>query len=110
MAKFRFYQDKEVKTWVRDYYNVEAETLDEAIEYVKNMGCPFEDDELKPKSKVEFEYRDTDWMFDQIIDLADEDPIRYSIFSKDLDATDEDSEVVFITRRERQKQKYKNIK
>ena len=96
MAKFRFYQDKEVKTWVRDYFNVEAETLDEAIEYVKNMGCPFEDDECKPNTKVEFEYRDTDWMFDQIIDLADEDePIRYSIFSKDLDATDEDSEVVY---------------
>lgn len=30
MAKFRFYQDKEVTTWVRDYFNVEAETLDEA--------------------------------------------------------------------------------
>lgn len=96
MAKFRFYQDKEVKTWVRDYFNVEAETLDDAIEYVKNMGCPFEDDECKKDTKVEFEYRDTDWMFDQIIDLADEDePIRYSIFSKDLDATDEDSEVVY---------------
>ena len=95
MAKFRFYQDKEVKTWVRDYFNVEAETLDEAIEYVKNMGCPFEDDELKPKSKVEFEYRDTDWMIDNIIDLANEEPIRYSIFSKDLDAIDEESEVVY---------------
>lgn len=68
--------------------------LDEAIEYVKNMGCPFEDDECKPKSKVEFEYRDTDWMFDQIIELADEEPIRYSIFSKDLDAIDEYSEIV----------------
>lgn len=95
MAKFRFYQDKEVKTWVRDYFNVEAETLDEAIEYVKNMGCPFEDDECKKDIKVEFEYRDTDWMFDQIIDLADDEPIRYSIFSKDLDATDEDSEIVY---------------
>ena len=96
MAKFRFYQDKEIKTWVRDYFNVEAETLDEAIEYVKNMGCPFDDEELKPKSKVEFEYRDTDWMIDNLIDLsyADE-PIRYSIFSKDLDATDEDSEIVY---------------
>ena len=95
MAKFRFYQDKEVKTWVRDYYNVEAETLDDAIEYVKNMGCPFEDDECKKDTKVEFEYRDTDWMFDQIIDLANEVPTRYSIFSKDLDATEEDSEVVY---------------
>ena len=94
MAKFRFYQDKEIKTWVRDYYNVEAETLDEAIEYVKNMGCPFEDDELKYKSKVEFEFRDTDWMIDNLIDLANKEPIRYSIFSKDLDAIDEESEIV----------------
>ena len=95
MAKFIFYQDKEVKTWVRDYYNVEAETLDEAIEYVKNMGCPFEDDECKPNTKVEFEYRDTDWMFDNLIDLANEEPIRYSISSKDLYDTDEDSEIVY---------------
>lgn len=96
MAKFRFFQDKEVKTLVRDYFNVEAETLDEAIEYVKNMGCPFEDDECKHDTKVEFEYRDTDWMFDQIIDLADADePIRYSIFSKDLDDFEQDPEIVY---------------
>lgn len=94
MAKFRFYQDKEVKTWVRDYFNVEAETLDEAIEYVKNMGRPFEQDEFKPNSKVEFEYRDTDWMFDHIINLADEEPIRYCIFSKDLDALDVNAMVI----------------
>jgi hypothetical protein len=95
MAKFRFFQDKEVKTWVRDYFNVEAETLDEAIEYVKNMGCPFEDDECKHDTKVEFEYRDTDWMFDQIIDLASIfAPVRYSICSKDLDDTEQDSEIV----------------
>ena len=95
MAKFRFYQDKEIRTWVRDYFNVEAETLDEAIKYVKNMGCPFEDDECKKDTKVEFEYRDTDWMIDNIIDLANEEPIRYFIFSKDLDAIDEESEVVY---------------
>ena len=59
------------------------------------MGCPFEDDECKPDTKVEFEYRDTDWMFDQVIDLANEEPTRYSIFSKDLDAIDEESEVVY---------------
>lgn len=95
MAKFRFYQDKEVKTWVRDYFNVEAETLDEAIEYVKKMGCPFEDDECKRDTKVEFEYRDTDWVFKPLIDLADADnPVRYSIFSKDLDDRGDECEVV----------------
>lgn len=96
MAKFRFYQDKEVKTWVRDHFNVEAETLEEAIEYVKNMGCPFEDDECKNGSKVSFDYRDTDWTYTQLWDLLDsEDPLRYSIYSRDLDDTDEDSEVVY---------------
>ena len=96
MAKFRFFQDKEVKTWVRDYFNVEAETLDEAIEYVKNMGCPFEDDECKHGTKVEFERRDWDWSNEQLIDLVDmEDPIRYSIFSKDLDDYEQDPEIVY---------------
>lgn len=96
MAKFRFFQDKEVKTWVRDYFNVEAETLDEAIEYVKNMGCPFEDDECEPNTKVEFERRDWDWSNEQLIDLVDMDaPIRYSIFSKDLDDYEQDTEIVY---------------
>lgn len=82
MAKFRFYQDKEVKTWVRDYFNVEAETLDEAIVYVKNMGCPFEDDECKKDTKVEFEYRDVDWTNEVLWDCMDADaPTRYSIYS-----------------------------
>ena len=82
MAKFRFFQEKEVKTWVRDYFNVEAETLEEAIEYVKNMGCPFEDDECKKDTKVEFEYRDTDWTNEVLWDCMDSDaPTRYSIYS-----------------------------
>lgn len=96
MAKFRFYQDKEVKTWVRDYFNVEAETLDEAIEYVKNMGCPFEDDECKRDTKVEFDYRDTDWTNEILWDCMDsDDPIRYSIFSKDLEDSNDECEVVY---------------
>lgn len=96
MAKFRFFQDKEVKTWVRDYFNVEAETLDEAIEYVKNMGCPFEDDECKHDTKVEFDYRDTDWTNEVLWDCMDaDDPIRYSIFSKDLDDYEQDPEIVY---------------
>ena len=96
MAKFRFYQDKEVKTWVRDYFNVEAETLDEAIEYVKNMGCPFEDEECKKGTKVEFEYRDGDWTNEILWDCMDaDDPIRYSIFSKDLEDSNDECEVVY---------------
>ncbi len=96
MAKFRFYQDKEVKTWVRDYFNVEAETLEEAIEYVKNMGETFEDNECHKDTKVEFERRDWDWNYAHLVDCADADvPERYSIFSKDLEVNGEDSEVVY---------------
>ena len=97
MARFKFYQDKEVKTWVRDYFNVEAETLDEAIEYVKNMGCTFEEDECKKDTKCEFAYRDMDITFECIAEgdvFADTD--RYSIFSCDLDDAYADSEVVRI--------------
>ena len=96
MPKFKFYQDKEVRTWVRDYFDVEAETLEDAIKYVQNMGCPFEDDECKKDSKIEFDYRDTDWTNKILWDCMDADsPSRYSIFSRDLDDMNEDSEVVY---------------
>ena len=36
MAKFRFFQDKEVKTWVRDYFTIEADTLEEAIKIIED--------------------------------------------------------------------------
>ena len=95
MAKFKFYQDKEVKIWLRDYFNVEAETLEEAIEYVKNMGCTFDDDECREDTKVEFYERDFDMTMDT---LAEAETLsatnRYSIFSCDLDAINEDSEIV----------------
>ena len=97
MTQFKFYQDKEVKTWIRDYYTVEAETLEEAIEYVKNMGCTFEDAECKKDTRVEFYERDVDLMLNTIVE-ADTygESGRYSIFSCDLDAVNEDSEIVRI--------------
>lgn len=95
MAKFRFYQDKEVKTWIRDYFNVEAETLDDAIEYVKNMGCTFDKDECRKDTKVEFYERDVDLMLNTIVEVDTFGEIgRYSIYSCDLDDNGEDSEVV----------------
>ena len=54
MAKFKFYQDKEVKTWVRDYFTVEADNLEDAIAYIENMDCSFEDDEYRKGTQVEF--------------------------------------------------------
>lgn len=91
MAKFRFFQDKEVKTWVRDYFNVEAETLDEAIEYVKNMGCSFDEDENRKGTKVEFEERDSENSYDLTESAY---PEKYGIYSVDLDDNGVDAEVV----------------
>ena len=86
MAKFRFYQDKEVRTWVRDYFTIEAESLEEAIEYVQDAGCTLEDMECENSDRVEFERRDWDWMYDALADLCDQDDAaRYSIFSCDLE-------------------------
>ena len=97
MSRFKFYQDKEVKTWIRDYFNVEAETLAEAIEYVRNMGCTFDDDECKKDTKCEFVTRNWDWSYNHLVECSEYDvPERYSIFSCDLDAVNEDSEVVRI--------------
>ena len=33
MAKFRFSQDKQITTWVSDYYYVEADCLEDAIRF-----------------------------------------------------------------------------
>ena len=95
MAKFRFYQDKEVKAWVRDYYTIEAETLEEAIKVVKDADCTLEDLEEKD-SRAEFQYRDWNWMQDAIFDFCDDqEMIGFSIFSCDLeDACEYDCEVV----------------
>ena len=86
MAKFRFYQDKEVRTWVRDYFTIEAETLEEAIEYVKEAGCTLEDMECEDSGRVEFEKRDWDWMQEALGEFCDADtPTRYCIYSCDLE-------------------------
>lgn len=97
MGKFKFYQDKEIKTWVRDYFNVEAESLEDAIEYVKKMGCLLEVEERKKGTKVEFITRDWDWMYDALCDVSDDqNPMSYGIYSCDLENDGAmDSEVFF---------------
>ena len=96
MAKFKFYQDKEITTWVRDFFSVEAETLEEAIAYVKGMDETFEDNECREGSKVDFIDRDWDWMNDVLVDMCDQDHAdRYIIMSCDLlDYGRDDYEVV----------------
>ena len=97
MAKFKFYQDKEIRAWARDYFNVEANSLEEAIEFVRSLNCPLEDEERKRDTKVEFITRDWDWMYDSLCDSCDDQkPILYGIYSCDLEDNGEmDSEVFF---------------
>ena len=70
------------------------ESLDEAIEYVKEAGCTLEDMECEDSVRVEFIMRDWEWMQDALADLCDADSTaRYSIFSCDLEDAGECDEV-----------------
>ena len=92
MEKFKFFQDKQIATWVRDYFEVEAESLEDAVKYVQEQGCTLEEMESMPdNTRVSFLSRDWDWMQDAMSDLCDcDEPTRYSIFSCDID----DEEIV----------------
>ena len=86
MAKFKFYQDKQITTWVRDYFEIDAESLEDAVRYVQDLGCPLEEMEELPDTRAKFLRRDWDWMQDAMADLCDcDEPTRYCIFSCDLE-------------------------
>lgn len=91
MATFRFYQDKEVTTWVRDYYNVEAETLEDAIKQIKEAKESLEDLEYD-SDNVEFDYRDDSSMYDSL----QEEWESLSIYSCDLEEKDQDGEILTL--------------
>ena len=61
MAKFRFAQEKQITTWVRDYYEIEAETLEDAIAIVEQADTSLEELECTD-SRVQFDERDVDNM------------------------------------------------
>lgn len=63
MATFRFAQEKPITTWVRDYFTIEADSLEEAIAIVEDADCSL--DELSyDDDRVEWEERDTDSVID----------------------------------------------
>ena len=93
MAKFRFFQEKEVKTWVRDYYTVEADSLEEAIELIKSADTSLDRLECEDK-RVEFDERDMDTAMEWLCNESNAFPERYSIHSCDLYDTDEDDEII----------------
>lgn len=90
MAQYRFYQDKEVKTWIRDYFTVEAESLEDAIKFIQGEEKDFDTLEGEYRDKIEFDVRDNE----VILTSFDEEPIRYSIFSCDLENKGEDGEIL----------------
>ena len=88
MAKFRFYQETEVKTWVRDYYTVEADTIEEAIKIIKDADTSLDRLECEDK-RVEFDERDMDAAMEWLYNDSNEFPKKYSIRSCDLYNADE---------------------
>lgn len=93
MAKFRFYQDKEVRTWVRDYFNVEADTLEEAIKIIEDADTSLDRLECGDK-RVEFDERDMDAAMEWLCNDSNAFPKRYSIHSCDLYNADEPDEII----------------
>ena len=85
MAKFRFYQDKEIKAWIRDYFTVEANSLEDAIALIKNDGSDLDMMETRNGGRVQFEERDMDTSLEWFSNGSfGEIPIRFAIFSCDL--------------------------
>lgn len=96
MAKFRFYQDKEIEAWIRDYFTVEAESLEDAIALIKNDGCDLDVMETRHNGRIEFEERDMDTSLEWFTNGSfSEIPLRYSIFSCDLELEGIDGEVLY---------------
>lgn len=88
MEKFRFYQDIKVTSYVRDYYDVKAESLQEAIELVKQSNMTMDE--------LENENENVSWyMCDRdILHQCIEETNSYSIFSVDLEDETGDGEIV----------------
>lgn len=94
MAHFKFYQDKKVEIWVRDFYKVEAETLDEAVDLIKDANKPLEDIEVENFGVVEFYERDMDFTMASFGEVDSQSVERYQIFSCDYDAIGECDPIV----------------
>lgn len=79
MAKFKFYQDTKINAWVRDYYEIEAETLEDAIDLVKGANVSLDDLENKDNGVV-WQERDTSLIYDT---MTEEE--CFGVYSVDLE-------------------------
>ena len=83
MVKFRFAQEKQILTWVRDYYTIEADSLEEAIAIVEEADTSLEELEYNDK-RVQFDERDVDNMIMWSGEI-NEFPTRYVVLSCDTE-------------------------
>ena len=79
MAKFRFAQEKQITTWVRDFYEVEADSLEDAIAIIEDANTSLEELECEDE-RVEWVERDTDSM-DELAYQENLYPTRYRVLS-----------------------------
>lgn len=88
MAKFKFYEDRQITAWTRDYFEVEAESLEDAIALIKKHDVSL--NELEGEHLLaDWLYRDGDVMWDTI-----EDTDKFGIYSCDLELEGEESEII----------------
>lgn len=88
MAKFKFYEDRKITAWTRDYFEVEAESLEDAIALIEKYNCGL--DELEGKHMVaNWLYRDGEVLYDTI-----EETETFGIYSCDLELEGKESEII----------------
>lgn len=81
MAKFRFAQEKQITTWVRDFYEIEADSLEEAIAIVEDANISLEELECNDR-RVEFVENDGDFMYEH---WSNDYPRTYKVISCDTE-------------------------
>lgn len=83
MTKFRFAQEKQITTWVRDYYTIEADSLEDAIAIVEQADTSLEELECTD-NRVQFDERDVDNMITWSGEINDF-PTRYIVIACDIE-------------------------
>lgn len=89
MGKFRFYEDRQVMSWTREYFDVEAPTLQDAIEMIQKAGVSLNELENDVDGVV-WSHNDHDVLIECCQDLG-----AFEIFSCDLENNGDEGEILF---------------
>lgn len=79
MAKFKFYQDTKINAWVRDFFEIEADSLEDAIDLVKRGNMSLDEFEGENENVI-WKERDTSLIFDT---MTEEE--CFGVYSIDLE-------------------------